>query len=593
MPVAFSLFNFQRYNRETQQALLALGLDSLKPIFSMVVAGVLVFSLEHHTVNVWLQIWLLWALITTLAGLWYQRYWTSRLKKEKVLSEKTLRHAELWGCAYGVVVALLWGSCSQFMQPDYVSNLLIAMIYFGVCAGAASLSVLGMAHMGIAALIAFPLFAMPISRVFPSYWMPFTLMVAFYHLVILISSWQRHQIVAKNIMLTQKQEKLIEAKQSETNRANKANQEKSIFLAAASHDLRQPVHAIMLLGHALKMRLNDDRNKYLVEQILIAGKVLSDQFNSLMELVRLEGGGYQLVNQTLPVAGFLRRKLWVYQEIAQNKGVVLRGKLDWRLHSAGLRSDHVLLNRIMDNLLDNAIKFTPKGRKILLCIRLRKGCVQMSVIDQGKGIPEQEMDNVFMPHVQLNNPERERSQGIGLGLSIVKEAVQLLQADLTLTSVVSRGSCFQLTLKDSVLEAVFVPIMDIPRYETDIAYQKTKLKGSQLLLVEDDPMVASALMSWAESWGIHVLHYTHPDEVSLQINVDMIICDIRLPSEQDGVYWLSYWLVEWPNAGGVLISGELTEAVQDQVEQEGLLLLEKPVDPDVLLKTLLSLRHSA
>jgi DNA-binding NtrC family response regulator len=73
----------------------------------------------------------------------------------------------------------------------------------------------------------------------------------------------------------------------------------------------------------------------------------------------------------------------------------------------------------------------------------------------------------------------------------------------------------------------------------------------------------------------------------------MIMCDIRLPSIHNGVYWLSYWLSEWPHAGGVLMSGELTEAVQDQIEQEGLLLLEKPVDPDILLKTLHSLRRSS
>lgn len=592
MPKALSLFNFQRYDQAIQQDLLAVGLESLKPIFSLILAIMLVFSLENPTWNLWSVGWLSSAAMATLAGFFYQWYWKEQLKKEKTLSADRLKRAELWGCAYGIAVALLWGSSSQFMQPDYVSNLLIAMIYFGVCAGAASLSVLGIAHMGIAVVVALPVFVWPLSQVFPFYWAELTLMVALYHVVILISSWQRHQIVARNLTLTQEQGRLIKAQQRETDRANKANQDKSIFLAAASHDLRQPVHAIMLVGHTLKMRLQDEQNKRLIEQVLSAGKVLSDQFNSLMELVRLESGGYQLVKQSLPIADILKRKLEIYQEIAQNKGVVLTGKLDWRLRYSGLYGDHVLLSRIVDNLLDNAIKFTPAGKKILLCFRQRRGCVQISVTDQGRGIPEQEQDNIFMPHVQLNNPARDRSKGIGLGLSIVKEAVQLLQAHLALKSAPGNGSCFQLTLPSGMLEPIVPPTMNFPRHETNVLQQKEKLQGSRLLLVEDDPMVAEALIVWAESWGIQVQHFTHPKQVSLQLKVDMIICDIRLPSEKDGIYWLSYWLSEWPHAGGLLISGELSDAVQDQVEQEGLLFLEKPVAPDVLLKTLVSLKQS-
>ena len=104
-------------------------------------------------------------------------------------------------------------------------------------------------------------------------------------------------------------------------------------------------------------------------------------------------------------------------------------------------------------------------------------------------------------------------------------------------------------------------------------------------------MVATALRTWAESWGMQVRHHAEPEKVPPLLAADLVICDIRLPGEHDGIHWLSQWLADWPDAGGVLVSGEAGEAVQERAEQEGLLLLSKPVDPDLLLQTLLSLKR--
>jgi CheY-like chemotaxis protein len=406
-----------------------------------------------------------------------------------------------------------------------------------------------------------------------------------------MSSWQRHSIVARNLMLTQEQESLLHYQRQETGRANKANQDKSAFLAAASHDLRQPVHAIMLLGHALQMKTRDGEARALVDQILAAGKALSDQFNSLMELSRLESGSYALNIQSLPLAEFLRRKMQAQQEVAASRGITLRLRTDWRLAQAGLHSDISLLNRILDNLLDNALKFSPAGSTVLLRVQKRKGRLRFAVQDQGAGIPAHEQENVFLPHVQLANPARERARGIGLGLSIVKEAAQLLQAELVLHSTPGRGSCFLLTLPPGMLvtQATALPLPARARQSS--SEEMAGLRGKQLLIVEDDPMVAGALQTWAESWGMQVVHHAEPQKVPPQLAADLVICDIRLPGAHDGIHWLSQWLAEWPDAGGVLVSGEAGDAVQERAEQEGLLLLAKPVDPDLLLQTLLSLKR--
>lgn len=587
-----SLLNYQRYNHRTQQALLALGVASLKPGLSLLLAVLLVVSCAQPFQYGLAAAWLSLACTATSLGFYYCHYWSKQLQQEN-LPPAILRRAELWGCAYGALVATLWGSSSQFMHPDQVSNLMIAMIYFGVCAGAASISVLGMAHMGVGAVVGCLLFIQPLSEIFPQNWIWFSVMVGLYHIVILMSAWQRHQIVARNLLLAQEQEALIHAQQRETARANKANQDKSAFLAAASHDLRQPVHAIMLLGHALQMKTRDEEGRVLVEQIITAGKALSDQFNSLMELSRLESGGYTLNIQSLSLPEFLRRKLQAQQEVAASRGIQLRARLDWRLAEAGLHSDISLLNRIIDNLLDNALKFSQAGSRVLLCAQLREGRLRLAVLDQGSGIPLQEQENVFLPHVQLENPARDRARGIGLGLSIVKEAAQLLQADLQLRSSPGRGSSFWLTLPTEMLALQAVPLIAPRRPALKTGNEIARLHGKQLLIVEDDLMVASALCTWAASWGMQVQHHAEPKNVSLQWAADLVICDIRLPGDHDGIYWLSQWLAEWPDAGGVLVSGESGEMVQERAEQEGLILLTKPVDPDLLLQTLLSLNRAS
>jgi signal transduction histidine kinase/CheY-like chemotaxis protein len=589
MPGTLSLFNHQRYDSRTQQALLTLGIGSLNPWLSLLLATLLVLSCAAPGQALLAAGWLSLTVVATALGLWYCRHWKQRL--QHTLSVAELRHAEHWGMAYGALVAVVWGSSSQFMHPDQVSNLMIAMIYFGVCAGAAAMSVLGMAHMATGAVVAFCLFILPLPKIFPHNWLWFTVMVGLYHIVILISSWQRHSIVARNLMLTQEQEGLLHYQRQETGRANKANQDKSAFLAAASHDLRQPVHAIMLLGHALQMKTRDGEARALVDQILAAGKALSDQFNSLMELSRLESGSHALNMQSLPLAEFLRRKMQAQQEVAASRGISLRLRTDWRLADAGLRSDTSLLNRILDNLLDNALKFSPAGSTVLLRVQKRDGHLRFAVQDQGVGIPLAEQENVFLPHVQLDNPTRERARGIGLGLSIVKEAAQLLQAELVLRSTPGRGSCFLLTLPADMLVAHAASLPLPSRGRQSGSEEMAGLRGKQLLIVEDDPMVAGALQTWAESWGMQVVHHAEPQKVPPQLAADLVICDIRLPGAHDGIHWLSQWLAEWPDAGGVLVSGEAGDAVQERAEQEGLLLLAKPVDPDLLLQTLLSLKR--
>jgi len=589
MPGPSSLFNHRRYPAGTQQALLLIGVSGLRPWISLLLACLLVSACADNGRTTLAIAWWCLALASTLAGMAYRRHWQRRLSRPQ--PPEVLRRGEYWGIAYALLLAILWGSISQFMQPEDDANLLLAMTYFGVCAASASLSALGMANISAGALLAFILFSLPMPRIYPTHWSWFVVMLAFYHLVLLIGVRQRLDMMARNLELTRSQEDLLLAQRQETARANRANQDKSAFLAAASHDLRQPVHAIMLLGHALQMRPQDDASRQLVTQILSAGKALSDQFNSLMELSRLESGKYAPSRQTLPLRDFLERKREGFREVAASRGMSLRVRPDRRLARAQLSTDLSLLNRIIDNLLDNALKFSPAGGRVLLTARRRQGRLCLAVLDQGSGIPAEARERIFLPHVQLDNPARDRARGIGLGLSIVKEAAQLLGAELRLNSRPGRGSGFLLTLPADMLELPDRPETTPAPHAPAKPVRSADLHDLRLLIVEDDPMVAHALRHWATSWGMRVSHHAHPGEVDSLRDVDLVICDIRLPDDRDGIDWLSQWLAAWPDTAGLLVSGEAGEAVQERAEQEGLLLLAKPVDPDLLLRTLLRLKR--
>ena len=183
----------------------------------------------------------------------------------------------------------------------------------------------------------------------------------------------------------------------------------------------------------------------------------------------------------------------------------------------------------------------------------------IAVRDQGRGIPAEQHQTIFKPYVQLDNPTRDRAKGIGLGLSIVQEAASLLGGEIRLISSPGRGSRFSLTLPEGCWQPIRETNRDSGRLRPPVG---GNLKGRRLLLVEDDPMAAAALTAWAGTWGLVVMHYADPGGVTNDVAPDLILCDIRLPGTRDGIDWLSDWLVVWPKARGLLLSGELLRALR-------------------------------
>ena len=583
----FALFNYQAYPPPLATEMLALGWSSLRPWLSPLAVLVVVGLCWRRNDHAFLIGWFAVSAVNGAVGIALRRHYRAICAAELPLP--ALRLGE-WIALFhgGVMLGAIWGALGFLLVPAPAGhNLMIVMIYMGVSVSASSMASFGLAHVCSASLVSLVLLLPPLRHTFADNWIQLAIMFVFFHATIIQAVVLRHRGNARTLMLEKDKDRLIEEQRAAVESAQRASREKSAFLAAASHDLRQPLHALMLTSHTLRLRVSGAENRELVDRVLEAGQALSEQFNSLMDLSKLEGGAYRLNRQPTPLQELPERAVAAHRQTAGYKQIELRLRIDGRLRQRALDTDPVLLGRVLHNLLDNAIKFSAPGGAVLLSLRQRAGGLELAVQDQGIGIAADQLTEVFKPYVQLHNPTRDRSQGIGLGLSIVQEATQLLGGRLRLRSQPGRGSRFTLVFPAAALTAV--PERAPPPGAVAEAVPLQRLRDRHLLLVEDDPMAAAALTTWAGEWGLRISHRSDPSQVGSALAPDLILCDVRLPGDRDGIDWLTDWLAQWPDARGLLVSGELAPETHQRAEQEGLLLLTKPVSPELLLRTLAGL----
>ena len=578
--VRVPLFYYQLYEPAVVVEMLKLMLAASAPSRTVVVAALLMALTWKRVVPEMAGLWMLLLAISTAYGTWFRARYRERLSRAISLDE--LRVAEWHSTVYAAIFGAAVGGCSLLMLPgETPHNTIIILFYFSIAAMATATSLASPARLLAATSFGLIFFLPPMIKATPADWLSMTSLIVAFMILVVMKNWERSNVFATNFKLEHDKTVLIEQQRIETVQAQKANQDKSAFLAAASHDLRQPLHALMLTSHALMMQTPEGDSRMMVQRIVEAGRALSDQFNHLMDLSRLESGTYRLNTSMVALSALLQRLITTHGAVAESKGIRLRLRIHRRLQSRVLNTDAGLLGRVLDNLVDNAIKFS-RQRNILITARLRGNRIELAVHDRGIGISPEKQQDIFKPYVQLNNPTRDLAQGIGLGLSIVQEATVLLGASITLRSQPGRGSVFGVLLPESMVCAATQRVIPV----TAPSLSAATLRGKRLLLVEDDAMVAIALSYWARSWGLEVIHHADPRTVSADIRPHLILSDIRLPGERDGIDWLLEWLVQWPDARGLLLSGELSAEIHQRIEQEGLMLMAKPADPDQLLQTL-------
>lgn len=352
--------------------------------------------------------------------------------------------------------------------------------------------------------------------------------------------------------------------------AEQASLAKSTFLAAASHDLRQPVHALGLFVGALRATNLSLEGHRLVERIEESVTALDSLFSAILDISRLDAGVVAIRPEAFQIQALLDRVCADHFDEADGKSIALV-----QCHcSATVFSDPVLIERIVRNLVSNAVRHTDSGRVVVGCRRQGER-IRIEVWDTGPGIPFAERERIFEEYVQLKNPERDRAMGLGLGLAIVRRLSALLDCPVRLRSQPDRGSCFSIEIPKATTTA---------RTDVHKAVDAVDETTSGLIaVVDDEAAIQAAMGSLLTSWGYAVIAAGSGDEMIDRLKrsamrPDLIICDYRLRGSENGIDVVRQLRARCGEAvPAMLITGDTASDRLIEAQASGLLLLHKPV----------------
>jgi len=361
-----------------------------------------------------------------------------------------------------------------------------------------------------------------------------------------------------------------------------ANDAKSRFLATASHDLRQPLHALGLFFARLRERTRADERKRIMVQIESALSAMNELFNALLDVSKLDHGVTVPARTEFPIANLLEKIEATFAGSAREGGLSLRvvGSSAW------VNSDFVLLERIVFNLVSNAVRYTSEGGMVVGC-RRRGTQLRIEVWDTGPGIPPDQRQYIFGEFYRLGGRQREARGGLGLGLAIVERLCRLLGHTIELSSVLGKGSCFSVAVPMARAQAPSSKSSSPARTRFDVS------NGKLVVVIDDDSLVLEGMGGLLQSWGCNVVtgnsdgaalaglaRYARPP--------DVIISDYHLRSGKTGIEVIERLRAKLSAPiPGFLMSGDTKAEPLHEARAHGYPLLHKPVDAMALRATLL------
>ena len=416
---------------------------------------------------------------------------------------------------------------------------------------------------------------------------------------------ERSRQLEENIGLRLNEHRLREQALAGLRASEQAQAERLRFFSAANHDLRQPVMAIGLQAEVLRQQLNDGASmeavQHTVGSLARAQQALEGLTNQLLEIGRIEAAVDPLRPTSVALAPLLH-------ELARQAG---HGRVLVRCPPDAIAwSDTVSLRRVLANLVDNAVKFTPRGR-VLLAVRSRRRSSagrawRVEVRDSGIGIAPEAQQRVFDDFEQIGNVERNLQRGHGLGLAIVRRLAAQLGIEVTLRSTPGRGSVFgfelpaapedaQAAVQPSTSSASPASPVSSGAADDGAGATRTLRPGLAVLVVEDNTVVADSLAALLQQWAVEPRVYASAAEALALADLhalDAALCDIRLPGALDGIALAAKLQQQKPSLAIALISADITEATQRLAAEHGWHALRKPVQPEELRRMLLGVQQA-
>src|SRR5580704_13717443 len=362
-----------------------------------------------------------------------------------------------------------------------------------------------------------------------------------------------------------------------TRQLEAANQAKSRFVAVASHDLRQPLHALGLFVEQLQGKLRASERAHIVSRIKDALSAMNELFSALLDISKLDAGATTVNITVFPVAQLLAHAETTFAGAAREKELTFRALPS----DAWVRSDFILMQQIVFNLVQNALRYTRHGGVVVGC-RKRGDQLRIEVWDSGIGIAADQHDKIFGEFYRLGEPDRDRRAGLGLGLAIVDRLCHLLGHPIEVKSTVGKGSVFAVTVPLAPANKRAIEASIVPRSQPSLSHDKL------VLVIDDDPLVLEGMSGIFRKWGCRVVT-ADSDSKALKAATgqddvpDLIISDYHLANGRTGIE-----TIEWLRAElsapipAFLISGDTDPATLHEAKVKGFHLLHKPVDPMAL-----------
>lgn len=411
---------------------------------------------------------------------------------------------------------------------------------------------------------------------FPDEW-PATLFLSLiFVLAIHLQAMRSHSFFVQFVQLEESSKQLAERYRLAKEEAESALQAKNQFLSTASHDLRQPVHAMGFLIESIAHRNQDQALIPALDDLRRSVQSATQMFNALLDLSRIESGGIEVRREPVAMNPLMRDVGMVFREEAKSRGLDLRVRL-----SAGgkavVMADALMLRQSLANLIHNALRYTAKGG-VLICARRRGTDWQVEVWDTGVGVASEDKSKVYSPFYRNQHAWRIDNAGHGLGLAVVARCAELMGATHGFDSIEGRGSRFWMRLPGALPKPTGV----LPLPSPSLALSTLRPLSGTCLVVDDDPQVVSAWQSLMQAWGVEVRCAVSAVEAFALLDAGFqpqaILCDQRLRSGESGFEVLKDLFFRCPEASGAMVSGEFSSNELQEAEQEGYMVLRKPLE---------------
>lgn len=540
--------------------------------------AVVVLVSQEHTLSFLVP----WFIIFTLIIL--ARFLHSRSIAKLELSVDNYKRVLIALTGFSVLTGSAWGILGYFSIEDekLVTSLIVLMVFTGLVANAAATLA---ASLPVCIGFIVPIL-LPAAIKFYSfgeaqfYWV--TALIFLYLTITLINIRRFRESFRQSIELRFENLGLIEGLKTENAKtqaalenAEQANMAKSRFFAAASHDLRQPLQSLSMFTATLATENRDTSQQKIVGQIENSVRSLEGLFNSLLDISSLDAGTLKFQKQHVSLQVLVNQIAQEFKEQASLKSL----SFDVDVGDDAVFTDPVLFGRLMRNLIENAIRYTKSGG-ITIHSEIADDHIQLSVIDTGVGISTDMQSRVFDEFVQLNNPERDRTKGLGLGLSIVQRICRLLDIKLNLVSIVDRGTAFSVDVElgDASLLT--------QQSESDADY--SAVAQLFVIIVDDEEDARLSLEGLLLAWGCEVMVAGSGEEAVKQLTEydtipDVLISDYRLRKNETGrdamMRIREYCGNYLPT---IIVTGDIAPDRLIEIDKLNVPVLHKPCSPERL-----------